>query len=171
MAGLVPTVRRRRLAELLRDFRVAVDLSVEDVAAQMEWSLSKLYRIERAGQGVSVSDVRHLLEIYKVSNDRHEEVLALVREARQRGWWHSYRDALPQPFAAYVGLEQDAGSLWAYAAELVPGLMQTEDYARAVRRATLLAETDEAAERWLGVRRTRQARPRGGSLGCWAGPN
>jgi hypothetical protein len=157
----VPTVRRRRLAELLRQLRVTADLSVEEASSRLEWSLSKLYRIERADQGVAVGDARELLDLYGVPDDQRGEVLALVREARQRGWWHSYSDALPEPsFAAYVGLEQDAASQAHYSAELVPGLLQTEDYARAIRRAVLLTDTDETADRWLAVRSQRQARLR-----------
>jgi hypothetical protein len=159
-ARAVPTVRRRRLAELLRQLRVTADLSVEEASSRLEWSLSKLYRIERADQGVAVGDARDLLDLYGVPADQRGEVLALVREARQRGWWHSYSDALPEPFTAYVGLEQDAASLAHYSAELVPGLLQTEDYARAIRRAVLLTDTDETAERWLAVRSQRQARLR-----------
>ena len=166
---VVPTVRRRRLAELLRRLRVEAQLSVEEAAGRLEWSLSKLYKIERAEHGISVGDTRLLLDLYAVPADRRDEVLGLVREARQRGWWHAYSDALPEPFTAYVGLEQDATSLMQYTAELVPGLLQTEDYARAVRRAAQLADTEETAERWLAVRSQRQARLRGdGALTYWA---
>ena len=164
----VPTVRRRRLAELLRQLRVDAGLSVEDAAGRLEWSQNKLYRIERAEHGVAVGDARLLLDLYGVPAAQREEVLSLVREARQRGWWQSYTDALPEPAAAYVGLEQDAASLAQYSAELVPGLLQTEDYARAIRRAGLLADTDETTERWLAVRTQRQARLRGGqALTYW----
>ena len=144
-------------------------MSVEEAAGRLEWSLSKLYKIERAEHGISVGDTRLLLDLYAVPADRRDELLGLVREARQRGWWHAYSDALPEPFTAYVGLEQDATSLMQYAAELVPGLLQTEDYARAVRRAAQLADTEETAERWLAVRSQRQARLRGdGALTYWA---
>jgi transcriptional regulator with XRE-family HTH domain len=166
---VVPTVRRRRLAELLRQLRVDAGLSVEDAAGRLEWSQNKLYRVERAEHGVAVGDARLLLDLYGVPASQRDEVLILVREARQRGWWQSYGDALPEPAAAYVGLEQDATSLAQYSAELVPGLLQTEDYARAIRRAGLLTETDETAERWLAVRTQRQARLRGDSaLTYWA---
>ena len=128
-----------------------------------------LYRIERAEHGVAVGDARLLLDLYGVPAAQREEVLSLVREARQRGWWQSYADALPEPAAAYVGLEQDAASLAQYSAELVPGLLQTEDYARAIRRAGLLADTDETTERWLAVRTQRQARLHGDqALTYWA---
>src|SRR5215470_3110922 len=158
---VVPTVRRRRLAELLRQLRVDARLSVEEAAGRLEWSQNKLYRIERAEHGVAVGDARLLLDLYGVPATRREEVLGLVREARQRGWWQSYGDALPEPAAAYVGLEQDATWLAQYSAELVPGLLQTADYAHAIRRAGLLTDTDETTERWLAVRTQRQARLRG----------
>lgn len=155
---VVPTVRRRRLAELLKQLRNQAGLSIEDVAARFEWSESKLYRIERAAHGVSVSDARLLLDVYGVTGRQHEEVLELVRDAKERGWWHSYGDALPEPFTAYVGLEQDAASMSDYSSELVPGLLQTVDYARGVRRAYLHNDDEETTERWLAVRTKRQAR-------------
>jgi transcriptional regulator with XRE-family HTH domain len=165
----VPTVRRRRLAELLRQLRIEAQLSVEEAAGRLEWSQNKLYRIERAEHGVAVGDARLLLDLYDVPAAQREEVLVLVREARQRGWWQSYGDALPEPATAYVGLEQDATSLAQYSAELVPGLLQTADYARAIRRAGLLTDTDETIERWLAVRTQRQARLRGeDALTYWA---
>lgn len=158
---VVPTMRRRRLGEVLRRAREDRGLSVDEVAAKFEWSGSKVYRIERAAQGIAVSDARLLLDLYGVTGERQDEVLTLVREAKRRGWWVSYSDALPEPFAAFVGLEQDAASVAQYSAELVPGLLQTEGYARAVRRAVLLADTEEVAERWLEVRNRRQERLRG----------
>jgi transcriptional regulator with XRE-family HTH domain len=166
---VAPTVRRRRLAELLRKLRVDAGLSVEDAAGRLEWSLSKIYRIEGARHGISIGDARSLLDLYGVPASQRDEVLGLVREARQRGWWHAYGDALPEPFTAYLGLEQEATSVMQYSAELVPGLLQTEDYARAVRTAALLADTEETAERWLAVRSQRQARLRGDKpLTYWA---
>ncbi|HEX5496037.1 MAG TPA: helix-turn-helix transcriptional regulator [Mycobacteriales bacterium] len=158
---VVPTMRRRRLGELLRKAREDKGLGVDEVAAKFEWSGSKVYRIERAAQGIAVSDARLLLDLYGVAGDRQEEVLALVREAKRRGWWHSYTDALPEPFAAFVGLEQDAASVGKYSSELIPGLLQTEHYARTIRRAALLSDTEETAERWLEVRARRQERLRG----------
>lgn len=157
----VPRVLRRRLGELLRHLRVAAELSIEEAAGRLEWSSSKLYRIERATQGVSARDVRDMLDLYGVPEADRDEMLALVREARRRGWWQSYSDALPEPYAAYVGLEQDAKALSQYSAELVPGLLQTADYARAIRRAALLPDSDQTAERWLAVRNQRQSRLRG----------
>src|SRR5215475_4280506 len=103
---VVPTVRRRRLAELLKQARTQAGLSIEEVAARFEWSESKIYRVERAAHGISVSDARLLLDLYGVSGRQAEEVLELVRDAKERGWWHSYTDVLPEPYAAFVGLEQ-----------------------------------------------------------------
>jgi len=120
------------------------------------WSESKMYRIERAAHGVSVSDARLLLDLYGVSGRQADEVLELVRGAKERGWWHNYAD-LFEPFAAFVALEQDAASIADYSSELVPGLLQTVDYAKAIRRAYLHPD-DEQTERWLAVRAKRQAR-------------
>ena len=153
---VVPTVRRRRLAELLKQLRGRAGLTIEEVAAHFEWSESKLYRIERAAHGVSVSDARLLLDLYGVTGNQADEVLDLVRGAKERGWWHNYAD-LPEPLTTFVALEQDAASIADYSSELVPGLLQTADYARAIRRA-YLHHDDEETERWLAVRAKRQAR-------------
>jgi transcriptional regulator with XRE-family HTH domain len=151
-------VRRRRLAELLKQARTQAGLSIEEVAARFEWSESKIYRIERAAHGISVSDARLLLDLFGVSGRQAEEILELVRGAKERGWWHSYADVLPEPYATFVGLEQDASSMSQYSSELVPGLLQTEEYAHAIRRAYLYDDDEETTERWLAVRTKRQER-------------
>lgn len=127
-----PTVRRRRLASELRRHRELASLTIDDVAARLECSSSKISRIETGRVGVNPRDVRDLMTLYGAESDRVEAFVQLSREARRKGWWHSYHEVFN---GSFVGLESEAARLWAYQALLVPGLLQTEDYMRAVFRA------------------------------------
>jgi hypothetical protein len=162
-----PTVRRRRLAKQLGDLRELADLSVKDVARQLEWAESTVYRIESARRGVKPGDVLLLLDLYAASGkvaitpEQREEMLRLSREARKRGWWQTYSGAVPEPFVVYIGLEAEVATLRCYAGELVPGLLQTEEYAREVRRAFVPAADPEQTDRWVALRMARQRRLHG----------
>jgi transcriptional regulator with XRE-family HTH domain len=127
-----PTVRRRRLAAELRRLRDQAQLTIEDVAEKLSCSSSKISRIETGHVGVSPRDARELLKLYGVSPDQTEALVQLAKEARKKGWWHAYGEVFT---GAFVGLEAEASSLRAYQALLVPGLLQTEPYMRAVIRA------------------------------------
>ncbi|WP_091448785.1 helix-turn-helix domain-containing protein [Actinokineospora iranica] len=130
--GPSPTVRRRRLASELRRFREAADLTIDEVGEKLECSASKISRIETGHVGVTPRDVRDMLELYGIEEDKREALVQLAREARQKGWWHAYNEVFT---GSFVGLEADASSLHTHQALLVPGLLQTEDYTRAVIRA------------------------------------
>src|SRR6266496_3315388 len=131
-----PTVKRRRLAAELRRYREQAGLTIEDVAERLEWSSAKISRIENARVSVLPRDVKFLLGVYgSAEGEERELLLTLARESRQKGWWHQYGDAIPESFEIYVGLEAEAATLRNYESEFVPGLLQTEDYARAVHRA------------------------------------
>ncbi|OLR94716.1 helix-turn-helix domain-containing protein [Actinokineospora bangkokensis] len=130
--GHSPTVRRRRLASELRRFREAAELTIDEVGEKLECSASKISRIETGTVGVTPRDVRDMLELYGIDEDRREALVQLAREARQKGWWHAYNEVFT---GSFVGLEAEASSLHAHQALLVPGLLQTEDYTRAVIRA------------------------------------
>jgi len=155
-----PTVKRRRLAAELRTYRDRVGLTIEEVAQRLEWSTAKISRIENARVSVLPRDVKFLLGVYGVEENGEdwEALLALARESRQKGWWYAYGDAIPEGFETYVGLEADATTLRTYESEYVPGLLQTEDYASAVMRATMLTASDEEIERHVAVRMVRQER-------------
>jgi transcriptional regulator with XRE-family HTH domain len=155
-----PTVKRRRLAAELRSCRDRAGMTLEDAAGQLEWSGAKISRIENARVSVLPRDVKLLLTVYGVpeDSDQRESLLALARESRQKGWWREYGDAVPEGFETYVGLEADATALRTYEAEYVPGLLQTDDYARAVMHASMLTATDEEIGRHVNVRMARQAR-------------
>lgn len=111
-----------------------------------------------------------LLDIYDIQGKQREVLLTLAREARQRGWWQSYRgDAVPEWFQVYLGLEAEAASIREYDAELVPGLLQTADYYRAFMRTAPAAGDDDAIERKIAVRTARQERLLADDAPqCWA---
>ena len=130
-----PTVRRRRLAAEVRRLRERAGFTEDEVAERLHWSSSKLSRIELHRTGVKVQDLARLLTLYEVNETHREELLALAREPRRKGWWEAYSDALPEQYAALIGLEAEAESASSWSPELVHGLLQTEDYARAVIQA------------------------------------
>lgn len=151
--GQGPTVRRRRLAGELRRLREAAELTIDEVGEKLECSASKISRIETGHVGVTPRDVRDMLELYGLMGDEREALVQLAREARKRGWWHAYNEVFTGTF---VGLEADASSLRAYQALLVPGLLQTERYARTVIRA-LRPDADETElKRRVAARMARQ---------------
>lgn len=151
--GKGPTVRRRRLAAELRGLRDEAELTIDEVGEKLECSASKISRIETGHVGVTPRDVRDLLELYGVTGDQREALVQLAREARQRGWWHAYNEVFTGTF---VGLEADASSLRAYQALLIPGLLQTESYAREVFRAMRPDADTVDIDRRVAARMTRQ---------------
>jgi hypothetical protein len=155
-----PTVKRRRLAAELHACREQADLTIDDVAQELEWSAAKISRIENARVRVLPRDVKHLLRTYGVQEGapEWELMVTLARESHQKGWWHAYGDALGESFRTYIGLEAAAASLRTYESECVPGLLQTEDYARAIISSSLPPGTEEGIEKNVSVRMARQAR-------------
>ena len=151
-----PTVRRRRLASELRSLREAARLTCEEVAEHLECSASKISRVETGRVSVSPRDVRDMLALYGVDPQRLDSLVQLARESRQKGWWHAYSDTIQPRFATYVGLEDAASEIRTYEVNLVPGLLQTEDYARSVISAGNLTGSLEAAERRVALRMARQ---------------
>jgi transcriptional regulator with XRE-family HTH domain len=139
--GPSPTVRRRRLAARLRELRENAELTIDEVGERLECSASKISRIETGHVGVTPRDVRDMLEVYGIDDDEREALVQLAREARKKGWWHAYNEVFT---GSFVGLESDASFLHTHQGLLVPGLLQTEAYTRAVIRAIRpdSAETD-----------------------------
>ncbi len=168
-----PTVRRRRLAAELRRLRTIAELTLEQAAGKLGdgWSGSKLSRVETARLGISPGDLRQLLDLYGVAESRRGPLLKLARKARSRGWWDAYAGTLPGDYASYIELESEAAALRCFDAITVHGLLQTEDYARAIIGAGLMALAPPAeTERRVDVRMTRQrllSRPTG-PLRLWA---
>jgi transcriptional regulator with XRE-family HTH domain len=151
-----PTLRARRLAlELLRR-REAAGLTREEAARQLEWSTSTIFRIETGRSRPQPGNVKVLLELYGVSGPERDGLIRLSREARQPGWWHSFRDVLPNPYEVYIGLEAGAASIRNFEPVVVPGLLQTEEYARQTfRNGSRELDRDEI-ERRVQVRMERQ---------------
>jgi transcriptional regulator with XRE-family HTH domain len=130
-----PLMLRRRLRNELRTARLDRELTQEQVARAMDWSLSKMNRIEKAKTGISTNDLKALLPFYGITDGgRTEALLALAREARQSPWWRSYSDIAPTTLLELIDYETAASAISQFEPLLVPGILQTEDYARAVLR-------------------------------------
>ncbi len=148
-----PTVRRRRLSGELRRLRDQAQLTIDDVAEKLSCSASKISRIETGHVSVTPRDTREMLKLYGVEPDQLEALVQLAKEARKKGWWHSYNEVFT---GAFVGLEAETSSLRAYQALLVPGLLQTEDYMRAVITAARPDATEPHVEKRVKARLARQ---------------
>ncbi len=152
-----PTVRRRRLGFELRKLREDAGLTLDEVGERLEWSGAKVSRIENARVSVRPRDVRDLLDVYGLTDEtRRNNLLLLTREARERGWWENYRDAVQPGAETFVGLEAEASALHAFDVQVANGLLQTEDYARAVIRSAWSADHTEQVERRVQLRMARQ---------------
>ncbi|MFC4896966.1 helix-turn-helix domain-containing protein [Streptosporangium amethystogenes subsp. fukuiense] len=149
-------MRRRRLAAELRRLRERAQLTMEEVGEQIGWSATKISRIETSRVGVVPKDVVSLLDLYRVDGSRREELLKLARDARKRGWWQAYSD-LSSDYTSYISLEAETTSMRSFGTVLLPGLVQTEDYARAVIRAGLILAPPGEVERRIEVRMARQS--------------
>jgi transcriptional regulator with XRE-family HTH domain len=131
--GPSPVVQRRRLRAELRRIRQETTETQEQVAAAMDWSLSKLIRIENGSVGISTNDLKVLLGHYGiVDDDRIEELIAVAISAKERSWWSGYSDVAPQKLLQFVEYEAAAMITRSFQPLLVPGLLQTEEYAREV---------------------------------------
>ena len=149
------TVRLMVLGRRLRDLRVSAGMSFEDAAAALDVAPLTIRRMELAKGKWKLPYVKTLLEEYGIPDEEARTFLALAREANQPGWWHRYRDALPNWFSAYVSLEEEASLIRAYEPHYIPGLLQTGDYARTVLGAGL-HDADEEVARRVAVRMERQ---------------
>jgi len=153
-----PTVLRILLGAQLRRLREAKRITLEDAGRVIRASHSKISRLETGRVGFKDRDISDLLTFYGVTDEKERASLrALAQRANAPGWWHDYSDILPSWFEAYVGLEEVATQVRAYEVQFVPGLLQSEDYARAV---TLLGHDDELpreVERRVRLRMARQA--------------
>ena len=153
-----PTVRRRRLAAELRRLRVSTGKTAEEVGKILGWSKAKISRYELAQSGLKPADVARLLEYYGVQGSQSEQLLALAEEATYKGWWEAYSDVLTEGHLAFIGLEAEATSILEWQINVVPGLLQTEQYAREVLSAYQEVATisPRVIQRRLETRLTRQ---------------
>jgi transcriptional regulator with XRE-family HTH domain len=154
MTARIETFRARQLRRELYRLREVAGLSMEDIAARLDWSKAKISRIETGRNRVAPSDVRLLLDEYGVTDERGRHALMeLAREARKQGWWHNYPDIIASP---YVGFEAEASTIRTYQTQLVPGLLQTEDYVRALLRAVRPSIPTVEIDRRVAARMDRQ---------------
>lgn len=148
-----PTARQRKLASELRRLREAAGLNPEQAAGLLGWSRPKLVKIETASQLPSVSDVERILDAYGPAEPLRLALLKLARDVRQRGWWTSFSDVLA---GSYAELEYAASRIRTWQPQLVPGLLQTEDYARTLIRGHFPDLPTEEIDRRVQARMTRR---------------
>jgi hypothetical protein len=127
------------------------------VAKRLDWQASRLSRLENRQSGITAPDLRKLLDVYEVEDQDYRAHLAeLARRLNERGWWQKYAGLIGSDYADLISLEAEARAIRAYEQELVPGLLQTPEYAQAVIRATRTADTTGQIKRWVEVRMERQ---------------
>ena len=126
------------------------------VATSLGWSESKLSRIETAHTGISEGDLDRLLTVYGIRVEDRDRLFELARRGRMRAWWTPYRSSVPDPYDEYVALEAEAVWISEWEAQVVPGLLQTDEYARAVIEAGADVEDPHTVQRRLALRMARQ---------------
>ncbi|MGC5344130.1 helix-turn-helix domain-containing protein [Streptomyces sp. DT24] len=150
------TVPRRQLGRHLRDLRNQARITVRAAAKHLEWSEPKIWRIETGQTSLRSLDVEAMCRVYGAPGELTQALMGLAKETKGRGWWHSYGDVIPEGFDLYIGLEEAAQQLSWYESELVPGLLQTADYARTLIQADNPGVDDEEIQRRVHVRIQRQ---------------
>ncbi|WP_413806244.1 helix-turn-helix domain-containing protein [Streptomyces sp. OE57] len=157
-AGGAPTVLRVVLGKRLQDLREKAGLSFEQAGRALDVTHATIRRMEKAEVGLKLPYVEKLLRTYGVIDPEEVEgFLSLAREANKAGWWHRFRDVLPEWFNTFVSLEVEANLIRAYEPHYIPGLLQTEGYARAVLRAGMPHAPESEIERNVALRMERQA--------------
>ncbi|WP_433382304.1 helix-turn-helix domain-containing protein [Streptosporangium sp. CA-115845] len=164
-----PTVRLRRLAAELRRLRQEAGLSQAEVTEKTDVNLATLHRIETAKTKPQLRTLNALLDAYGVTGSQRTDLVTLQKEAKQRGWLHGLEADLPDKYSAYIGLEAEAQQAINYESLFVPGLLQTEDYMRAMIRGVRPTVTDDEIEDRVAARMQRQALLEGDTpLHLWA---
>jgi transcriptional regulator with XRE-family HTH domain len=154
-----PTVRRRRLGTELRNLRESNGYKLEEVAAQLGVAPSTLSRIETGKAPTKSAYLNQLLEMYGVADPGQRQVLVdMAREGHRKGWWAAYDDVLPSGFDIYVGLEAETAAVRSYEISVMPGLLQTPEYARAVLREIFPRHGTGQIDRLVDLRMERQRR-------------
>ena len=152
-----PTAPRMILGNQLHRYREAAGISPDRAGYEIRASRSKISRMETGRVGLKVRDVEDLLTLYGVTGEQQRaKVVALARRSRAPEWWAKYNDILPDWFETYLGLESAATSIRSFEMQFVPGLFQTEDYARAVTTLGHQTALVDEIERRVGLRRKRQ---------------
>ncbi|MEU0128443.1 MULTISPECIES: helix-turn-helix transcriptional regulator [unclassified Streptomyces] len=156
-----PVVRRRKLGEELRGLRHAAGLTSRDAAGMLGWHQSKVSRIETGASGVTPGDVTRLLDVYGVDDGQLRSLLQTLAGSAGggggSGWWHAYRGLIPPQYRDFISLESQADAARTLETSVVPGLLQTADYARAVTRSSLDGLPPSALDSLVEVRLARQS--------------
>lgn len=148
-----PTVRRRELGALLRALRTEQGLTVEQVATRLLCSPSKISRLETGQRGATLRDVRDLCDLYGITKQaERDHLMTLAREGKQQAWWQHY----DLRYSTYVGLEAEAVAISDFQSAVVPGLLQTADYARAGHERSMPRYNSDEIERQIEAKLTRQ---------------
>jgi transcriptional regulator with XRE-family HTH domain len=156
VGGRGPVAARMLLGARLRRLREESGLTRGEAAESIRASESKISRMELGRVGLKPRDVADLLDLYRVGGSERADLLARVRDTNRPGWWHPYSDVTPAWFQMYLGLEAAATLIRTYEVQFVPGLLQTEDYARAVVRLGHGSARKAEVERRVRLRRQRQ---------------
>ncbi|MFI6164671.1 helix-turn-helix domain-containing protein [Micromonospora haikouensis] len=129
---VTPTIQRRRLGNALKRAREAAGKTQEEAAEIIDSASSKVSRLELGQSGIRLTDLKLLLDFYGVAGEEAEPLRELARAGRQRGRWSGYRNVVPDWFRQYLDLEADAAEIRWYQSEVIPGILQTEPYIRAI---------------------------------------
>ncbi|CAL9376521.1 helix-turn-helix transcriptional regulator [Streptomyces levis] len=155
-----PAVRRRKLGAELRALRAAAGLTSGEAARLVGWHQSKVSRIETGTSGVKPADVRLLLDAYRVADTQLRDLLMVLAGSDDTGgrhhWWHAYRGVLPPTYRDFISLESQASAMRTLETTVVPGLLQTPEYARAVTRAAVEGLPEDRLDTLVEVRLARQ---------------
>jgi transcriptional regulator with XRE-family HTH domain len=153
-----PTVLRVVLGKRLQHLRERARLTFEEAGAVLDVTHATIRRMEKAEVGLRIPYVEKLLRTYGVTDQTEiDSFVSLAKQANQPGWWHRYRDVLPEWFSAFVSLESESHLIRAYEPHYVPGLLQTPAYARAVLRAGMPYAPQDEIHRQVALRTERQA--------------
>lgn len=152
------TLPRRQLGRYLRDGRNGTGLTLEQVGTMMQWSKSKLSRIEKGETGATLRelDIRELSRIYGFDESQTAAMVGLAEQSDVQCWWHTFDDLIRKSFNMYVGLETSATSLTIFRPDVVPGLLQTADYARALDKVYFPSDSVDEQDRRIQLRMKRQ---------------
>ncbi|MGW3968287.1 helix-turn-helix domain-containing protein [Streptomyces ardesiacus] len=155
-----PVVRRRKLGAELRALRAAAGITSGEAARLVGWHQSKVSRIETGTSGAKPADVRLLLDVYGVDDEQLRGLLVTLAHSEDAGgrnhWWHAYRGVLPPTYRDFISLESQASAMRTLETTVVPGLLQTPEYARAVTRAAVDGLPEERLDTLVEVRLARQ---------------
>ncbi|MEV0847608.1 helix-turn-helix transcriptional regulator [Streptomyces sp. NPDC049954] len=157
VSSSAPTMRQRRLARTLKELRIAAGLKHSDAAAILTCAESKLTRIENAKSGIRLLDLRTLLDAYGVTDQaKRDEVEQLAKDARKKGWWAQYSRKIASEYLGYISVEWDSSEMYSVETFLIPGLLQTPAYTKAVTRMQMPESGEAYAEEQAALKQERQ---------------